>query len=1092
MLKIYRASAGSGKTYRLTQDYIHLLFDPVNDATYRRILAVTFTNKATDEMKTRILKELHALAQGEKSPYRSDLMRTFKMSEVAVNDRSRNILIAILHDYSSFSISTIDRFFQQVIRSFAREIGVQGGYNLELDNESTLQQSVDNLFHDLSKDENRQLLNWLTQFAEDRIEQSENWNPRRSIEDLGKEIFKESYQDKAEDTNRKLHDRDFLRNYQAKLRKIQTDFEADIKTTAQNALDILTNNGLTPESFKGGTNSAMKTLNKILIGEFKLKDSFVNMVADVSNWYAKSAPKDTVAAIQNACNNGLQQKLQQILNLLTSGIVLYNSAIVILKHINTLGILSDLALQIKKLTEEQNSMLISDANMLLNRIIDNSETPFVYEKTGIHIDHFMIDEFQDTSALQWRNFFPLISNSLSSGKFNLVVGDVKQSIYRWRNSDWKLLDEKVMLDFRPEQIQTDDLKTNWRSDRNIVEFNNSFFACASQLLQQKLNLSLSSALTVYPHLLPLSQSIEHAYGQLQQEVSPKAGEGYVKINFIPQDENDEGWKAETLNRLPVLLEELQDRGYRPEDVGILVKKNDDAQKVIRKLLTHKSSAEAKPGYSYDIMGNEGLLISSAASVRFLVGILRLFVQPNDTIQQTIVDYEYARARLRLSETEALNACFPDKTEKNAFSQLFSDTENETLSQLKNNSLYEMVEQIIALFNLGMWHNEAIFIQAFQDLVYKFSTAKATDLYSFLKWWDKTGIRQSVSTPENAQAFRIMTIHKSKGLDFKVVIIPFCEWDVDKKSGRFKNVLWCVPTEAPFDELPLLPVEYASGLAETIFAENYLDELMHQYIDNLNVAYVAFTRARHELICFAPLADKAPESVEKIKSLSGLMHYSFNYSTDAPSSDQLTCNFNNDTATFCIGEPLEYKYTEPSPAETTMNVDQYVSISVTDRLKIKHISQDFWRKEQNMNESRLNFGIIMHDILRQIKIKSDQEKTINDMIRKGLINENESRIVRDELNKFWSLPHVNDWFSNDLQIINEASILSPEGDIYRPDRIVIQDKNATVVDYKFGETESKVHTQQVQQYMSLIRQMGYQVTGFLCYVSIAKVIEVELS
>lgn len=237
----------------------------------------------------------------------------------------------------------------------------------------------------------------------------------------------------------------------------------------------------------------MKTLNKILIGEFKLKDSFVNMVADVSNWYAKSAPKDTVAAIQNACNNGLQQKLQQILNLLTSGIVLYNSAIVILKHINTLGILSDLALQIKKLTEEQNSMLISDANMLLNRIIDNSETPFVYEKTGIHIDHFMIDEFQDTSALQWRNFFPLISNSLSSGKFNLVVGDVKQSIYRWRNSDWKLLDEKVMLDFRPEQIQTDDLKTNWRSDRNIVEFNNAFFASASLLLQQKLNLSLSSA-----------------------------------------------------------------------------------------------------------------------------------------------------------------------------------------------------------------------------------------------------------------------------------------------------------------------------------------------------------------------------------------------------------------------------------------------------------------------------------------------------------------------------------------------------------------------------------------------------------------------
>lgn len=1091
MLKIYKASAGSGKTYRLTQDYIHLLFDQGRETAYRRILAVTFTNKATDEMKTRILKELNALSLGKKSDYRLGLMQKFRMSEEAVNERSRKILIAILHDYSSFSISTIDRFFQQVIRSFAREIGVQGGYNLELDNESTLQQSVDNLFHDLSKDENRQLLNWLTQFAEDRIEQSENWNPRRSIEDLGKEIFKENYQDKAEDTNRKLHDREFLRNYQLKLRKIQSDFEVEIKAVAQNAIDLLNNNGLTPESFKGGTNSAMKTLNKILNGNFELKDTFVNMVADVSNWYAKAAPKETVNAIQNACNDGLQQKLQQILNLLTSGIVQYNSANVILKHLNTLGIMSDLALQIKKLTEEQNSMLISDANMLLNRIIDNSETPFVYEKTGIHIDHFMIDEFQDTSALQWRNFFPLISNSLSSGKFNLVVGDVKQSIYRWRNSDWKLLDEKVMLDFRPEQIQTDELKTNWRSDRNIIDFNNSFFACASQLLQQKLNTSLSSVLSVYPHLQPLTQSIEHAYGQLHQEVSPKAGQGYVKINFIPQDENQEGWKAETLKRLPALLEELQDRGYLPEDVGILVKKNDDAQKVIRKLLTYKSSDEAKSGYSYDIMGNEGLLISSASSVRFVLGILRLLVQPDDNIQQTIVDYEYARACLLLSENEALNACFAESKEKNVFSFLFSDEENRVLSKLKNSSLYEMVEQIIALFNLGAWHNEAIFIQTFQDVVYKFSTAKATDLYSFLKWWDKTGIRQSVSTPENTQAFRIMTIHKSKGLDFKVVIIPFCDWDVDKKTGKFRNMLWCKPNEAPFDELPLLPVEYTSGLANTIFAQNYFDELMHQYIDNLNVAYVAFTRAKHELICFAPLAEKLPENADKIKSLSGLMHFSFSHAIDKLNNSNLTEHFKSESSVFSFGAPSKYKYTEQPSGDITIHADQYVSVSVADRLKIRHIGSDYWLKDQKINENRLNFGIIMHDILRQIKVKANQEKAISEMIREGRINDADSLTVNDEFEKFWSLPYVNDWFSEGLQVINEASILSPGGNLYRPDRIVVQGEKAVVVDYKFGENENKMHTQQVQQYMSLIEQMGYQVVGYLCYVSMAKVIEVKL-
>ena len=249
MLKIYRASAGSGKTFQLTKDYIHLLFNPNKERMYRRILAVTFTNKATDEMKTRILKELHLLSQGEFSKYRVELMEQFKLTNEEVNLKARKILTTILHDYSSFSISTIDRFFQQIIRSFAREIGVHGGYNLELDSESMLQQSVDNLFLDLSKEENKQLLNWLTQFAEDRIEHSENWNPRKNIEDLGQEIFRESYQNKAEDTNRKLHDHEFLRNYRTKLRKIQTDFEQKVKSEAQDALQILNNNGFNSRKF---------------------------------------------------------------------------------------------------------------------------------------------------------------------------------------------------------------------------------------------------------------------------------------------------------------------------------------------------------------------------------------------------------------------------------------------------------------------------------------------------------------------------------------------------------------------------------------------------------------------------------------------------------------------------------------------------------------------------------------------------------------------------------------------------------------------------------------------------------------------------
>ena len=1099
MLNIYRASAGSGKTYRLTQDYIQLLFDPKRERVHRHILAVTFTNKATDEMKSRILKELHALAQGEKSGYREGLIKKFGLSTEETNLRARKILIIILHDYSSFSISTIDKFFQQIIRSFAREIGVQGGYNLELDNENILQQSVDNMFLDLSKTENRQLLNWLTQFAEDRVENSENWNPRRSIEDLGKEIFKENYQNKAEDISRKLHNHDFLIEYRAKLRKIEKDFEEKVKTVASDSLGILQTYDLTTESFKGGSRSPMKTLDKLLNGTFELKDTFLAMVESVENCYSKTTPKNTVASIENAYFNGLQQKMQLLKELFEIDIVYYNSALIIQKHINTLGILSDLALQIKKLTGEQNSMLISDSNMLLNRIIDNSDTPFVYEKTGIYTEHFMIDEFQDTSVLQWKNFYPLISNSLSSGKFNLVVGDVKQSIYRWRNSDWKLLDKKITDDFRGEQLHEENLDTNWRSDRNIIEFNNEFFRCAATLLQQKLNLSIQPVLQVYPELVSLTQRIDHAYGQLHQKSSEKAGVGRVNVTFIEKDENEEGWKTESLNRLPAILEDLQSRGYRPCDVAILVKKNDEAQLVTQKLLTYKTTENAKPGCSYDIMGNEGLLIASAASVRFILGILKLMIQPADTIQQTIVNYEYARARLGLSEREALNACFSGNN-TNESVLIFSPDEKEKLNNLKHNSLYEIVEQLISLFNVGSWPYQAVFVQAFQDVVFKFTNGKTTDLYGFVKWWDKSGVKQCISTPENPDAFRIMTIHKAKGLDFKVVVIPFCDWSIDKKSGFFKNVLWCEPKEAPFNELPILPVEYSSILGNSIFAESYFDESMHQYIDNLNVAYVAFTRAKHELICFAPAESNVGE-VSKISSLAGLLLYVFlnviNKNSDLNISENiknqhnivLTENFDNENKTFDLGEPTFCKNETLNADESNEILREYPSVSSGNRLQIRHKSLDYWLENQKLTDSRLNYGIIMHDILSKIIRKSDQEIAVNEMIREGRINQQESSIVLNEMEKFWAIPETFEWFADDVQVMNESTILTPTGDLYRPDRVIFKEKLATVIDYKFGDRELEKYNLQVKSYMKLIEEMGYEANGFVCYVSLGNVVAV---
>lgn len=1086
MLNIYRASAGSGKTYRLTQDYIHLLFEPKKERVHRRILAVTFTNKATDEMKTRILKELYALSKGEKSDYRDGLMNKFQLDDKAVNSRAKHILITILHDYSSFSISTIDRFFQQVIRSFARDIGVHGGYNLELDNSSTLEQSVDNLFLDLSKEENKQLLQWLTAYAEERVEQSENWDMRRNIIELGKEIFKENYQHKAEDTNRKLHEREFLTNYRKKLRDIKTCFEAKVKLAASDGLNTMARNGLTHEDFAYKTTG---TFEKLLNGKLEISTRFASFADEVTNCYTKSKSQDIKSAIEVAYNNGLQKCFQKIVELLSIDIIEYNSAIMVLKHINTLGILSDLAVQIKKLTDEQNTMLISDSNMLLNKIIDNSDTPFVYEKTGIQIDNFMIDEFQDTSVLQWKNFKPLMENSLSANNLNLVVGDVKQSIYRWRNSDWKLLDEKILTDFRSEQIHQEDLETNWRSDKNIVDFNNSFFYRAAQLLQSKLNENLEPILPVYPELEAMTHKIEHAYSNIHQQVSPKAGTGRVQFSFIAQNENEDNWRTESLNHLPAMLEDLQSRGYRPNDIAILVRTNREEVDVIHKLLNFKTTTEAKPGFCYDIMGNEGLLIDAAASVRFVLGILRLFINPADSIQQTIVNYEYARGRQGKSENEALNTCFSEaKNKENFLSPLFTSVENEALLQIKNNSLFDMVEQVISVFNVGDWHNEAVFVQAFQDVVFRYSASKTADINSFLVWWKKHGGKQCISTPDNQSAMRIMTVHKSKGLDFQVVIMPFCDWKMD---STMRNILWCEPTLAPFNELPLLPIEYGSKLGQSIFAKYYFDEQMHLYIDSLNVAYVAFTRAKHELICMLPELKKEVDGVSKINSLSALLTTCFNVST--PGLDTklipLTTSFSKENSRFELGERTEAIYKTTSNEDADEKINNYPSASTTDRLRIRHQSLDFLLKNQQLTDSKLNYGLIMHDILKQITQKSDQEKAIASMIREGRISEKESEMVAIEMEKFWNLPGTKNWFGENLRVLNETTILTPTGEQFRPDRVIIQNNIATIIDYKFGDNESKNHTNQVQQYMNLIAKMGYQTEGFVCYVTLGKVVRI---
>ena len=1084
MLNIYRASAGSGKTFRLTKDYIGLLFDSLGkyDRPHRRILAVTFTNKATDEMKSRILQELHALARGEKSDYRADLMKEFTLTENEVNQRAGKILIRILHDYSSFSISTIDKFFQQVVRSFAREIGISGGYNLELDTETTLQQAVENLYMDLSAKGNEQLLSWMTDFLKEQIEDGKSWRVDKEITNFGREIFKENYQHKAEEISEKLHNKEFLKQYRKKLRLIISDFDKEVADEVGKALHAISSQGISGADFSG------KKLESNLLKISPKKDydlskntTIAKFADDVENCWNKTAPTHIKEAIENAYNNGLGESLRNITELLTRGIIPYNTAKIINKHLSTLGILSDLALQIKRLTNEQNIMLLADTNLLLNKIIDDSETPFVYERTGVNIDHYMIDEFQDTSLLQWKNFKPLISNSLASGGKNMVVGDVKQSIYRWRNSDWKLLDQQVYNDFSSLQIKQNTLDVNWRSDKNIIHFNNSFFKHAAGKLQEKLNAGIGPAGIENPNLEALKSKISHAYSDIEQHVSGNAESGHVQIQFVDKEGIKADWETAVLEKIPALLEELVDRGFKPKDVAFLVRNNDHATTLINYLVTFKNSPGARPGFSYEIVGNEGLTMTSSSSVNFIISTLKLIFNPNDDVNRAIMQYEYQLGKLKRSEDESVRSCLTGKGEGNAAqSTLFTDEENACLEEMSHLSLFEATEKLISVFQLEKWYGETVFLQAFQDLVFKFINNRNADLNSFLSWWDENGEKQFINAPENEQAFRVMTIHKSKGLDFKVVIIPFCNWNIDA-AGFTAPLLWCETSLAPFDELPLMPVQYSKVLENTIFRNEYFDEQMHQFVDNLNLAYVAFTRARNEMICFA----EAPSdtSLKNLTKISDLLFNSLN------ENDDLSHCWNEDKTVFEIGEPTRAVYKVKKTEGISKKLTSYPVSDSSDRLKIRHTSADYW-KTASISESRVNYGTIMHDILRQTICRGDEEKAIILQLSSGKISQTDLPEIRQELERFWSLPEVDEWFDHSAEVLNEATILHPEGYKYRPDRVILKNNNATVIDYKFGQEERAFHIGQLRGYSDFLTEMGYKpVKACLYYVSLGKLITI---
>lgn len=1069
MLTVYRASAGSGKTHLLTGTYLRMLFQ--ENTTFENILAVTFTNKATEEMKERILSQLFVLSTNPtRSDYIDQLKKEFKLSEPEIKQKALKVLKEILHDYSSYQVSTIDHFFQQTTRAFTREIGLQGGYNIELDQKRILTEAVDRLMASLSQEENKELLDWLMLFTNDKVESGRDWDTRKDLLSLADEILKEEYKKNSDKILAFTSNKQNLGHFINLMKEIRDDFEGVLKDTGKKANEIIRLNGLQATDFTGKSRSPFLIFDTWENGNVKEPTTtFKNLLDTPEKWAPAKTDADAKASILSAYSGGLNECMRQAIELFDT-YPLYLSATESLRYIYTVAILSDIDRNMREYSKENNLMLISDTTELLNKVIDGKDTPFLYEKIGTRLQHFMIDEFQDTSGMQWENFRPLVSESLGQDYDNLIVGDVKQSIYRWRSSDWMLL-HKQLRSYEPEQRDDKVLDTNWRSCRNIVTFNNTFFTVAAKLLQGKFNEGLPEPTDV----------IEAAYSDICQNVSPRKTEkgGHVRVEFIDSDRTKE-WMDEALERLPETLMEFQRNGYALKDIAILVRTGTEGAMIAKKLLALKA-ANTYPDFRFDVISNDSLYVKQAGVVQTIISFMRFLLDQASPVHQAISSFN-------------LSTNLYGETAENALSSYFGQTANaetpfseDFLAEIENIRtlpLFEMTERIISLVVKSDDMQDKVYVQAFQDLVLEFIASHAADLSAFLEWWDESGVKKTISTPDSQDAIRILTIHKSKGLGFKAVVIPFASWNVDNDSHKL-NIIWAEPSIEPFNTIPLIPLRYGKSLLNTVYAGDYLKEKLQVFIDNLNIAYVAFTRAEEEMVIYAPKAAK-PESLNDI----GSVLYSAVEWANQPQGDKEFINlqdyFDPAQQKFEVGE-WWHPDKEKEGGIQEIALQQYASVDPGSRLQLRlHGKGYFHDKKERV------YGTLMHQILSEIRYPEDVYAATQTFVLNGALRQEEAPEVEERISRLLEDETVSEWFSEDAHVFNETEILVSEGNFLRPDRVVNVNGRTIVIDYKFGLIERKRYDQQVRQYMQHMVAMGHpKVEGYLWYVELNKIVKVEL-
>jgi len=1100
-LQIYKASAGSGKTFRLAVEYLKLAL--ANEWNYKHILAVTFTNKATTEMKYRVVQELYRLGQGKPSAYIDVLKLETGLTETELSNRARKCLKLILHDYSRLSISTIDSFFQRVIKAFNRELGINMPYQVDLDDDQILNEAVDALL--LSVDEDRDLLEWLKQFAREKISEGSGWNLKNDILNLGKQIYNETFKELNQTLHEKINDKSFIQSYRKTLHQIVFQFENRLKQIGRDGLNLIGQAGLSVTDFKYGTGSAANSFNKMLKGEFEPGSRLMSAVEDVSALYKKSDTENVKAVALK-----IQPLLADAAGFYQKEILNYNTAKLISNQLYTLGILVDLQEMVRKISREKGVILISESGTLLRQIIADSETPFVYEKTGEFYRHFMIDEFQDTSGLQWNNFKPLIANSLAENNLGMVVGDVKQAIYRWRSGDWNLLATEVARAFPANGFFEQTLTSNWRSSGNVIRFNNRIFQLAPALLQEHFNAELSGSACP---ALPEDDQILQIYREGMQEIGRKVSgqDGYIRMRFMEHQkdkEQEDGNDESILDDLILQIRKLQNNGIPARDMAILVRKKEQARIVADRLLAEKEKNDGS--CNFDVLSSESLYVDQASSVAFILSLLNLLIDPDDELSLAFANYEYYSgigpklARLgkkpffKPEDAGQLSMDFHEPYQPDLAAQFekIGVEQNELYGFLKGDSftdtlgsrnLQEVIFKICEIFHLLDLKEEQAYLQAFIDQISSFMRNRTADISSFLLWWKEQGRKKTIAVSEELDAITIQTFHKAKGLEYEYVFIPFCDWSLDILPLH-APVLWCKPSSEPFSRLELVPVKYSTVMGKSLFWQAYYTEKMNNYIDNLNLLYVAFTRARQALFTWSVFS-------EKLSSIGDLLYQSILLDIRQTGENEeqldftLSAFYNKEKNLFEYGHTA-FPEKERNRTDKAVRPGDFCFTDFSNHLNLRKNYEHFFESDGDPGRN-INRGRLIHDILSRISTAVELDKAIEELVFQGILSAEEIDEIRDQLTRLVSDPEVKHWFDGTFRVVNERNILTGKNGVKRPDRIMLADDQLIVVDYKSGEQELDKYKSQVRGYMRELHACGYKnITGYIWYTRNNKRVKVD--